>query len=103
MSQMEYLLECINFTLVHFSVRILQENVKALYLKTGFFLKFSKWNNWKVDCHRNYREIKVFLKHSPFLYQKKKMNGWLVKNISGNNFWFSLESVFFLNVKLLKS
>lgn len=42
MSQMEYLLECINFTLVHFSVRILQENVKALYLKTGFFLKFSK-------------------------------------------------------------
>lgn len=42
MSQMEYLLEYINFTLVYFYIRILQENIKALYLKTSFFLKFSQ-------------------------------------------------------------
>lgn len=103
MSQMEYLLEYINFTLVYFSIRILQENIKALYLKTGFFLKFSQWNNWKVGCHINYREIKVSLKHSPFFISRKNNEQLIDKE------YFRQQSPIFLrisllwNVKLLKS
>lgn len=70
MYQMECSLECINFTLVYFSIRILQVNLKVLIWKLVSFSN-SLNKNWNVGYPMNYQETKVSLKHRPFLNQEK--------------------------------